>query len=81
MLEANYEQSKLGASRDSGEPLPRWRGIPLLTWSKLNEKTHVSICFLHLLAKAPKHFGLVRKSLWSPNYTQHARKQLCFNWS
>jgi hypothetical protein len=28
---------------------------------------------------APKHFGLVRKSLWSPNYTQHARKQLCLN--
>ena len=47
------EQSKLGASRDSGEPLPRWRGIPLWTWSKLKQKTLVSICFLHLLAKAP----------------------------
>ena len=80
--EANSEQSKLGASRD------RFRGasskMARYSFVNLVEAQIKNTCFYLFLAfacqgPAPKHFGLVRKSLWSPNYTQHARKPLCFN--
>ena len=85
--EASYAQSEFCAIQAWGVKRFRGASSKMARYSFVNLVESAQIkntCFYLFLAfacqgPAPKHFGLVRKSLWSPNYTQHARKPLCFN--